>query len=157
MRDTNTIGIEAKHTFQVCVVDKQDRMVSPGDGPDGVVGVFSASGPALVVLEACGGAHYWGRLAESFGHQVKILSPRWVLPYRQGHKTDARDALAVARAGQREELPGVGLMGVEQQSLQCQKRVAEHLTDQLTATGNMLRGLLAEFGEVVPKGEAVTA
>lgn len=156
MRDTNTIGIDlAKHTFQVCVVDKRDRVVSnQAMGRTALSAYLVRQAPALVVLEACGGAHYWGRLAESFGHQVKMLSPRWVLPYRQGHKTDARDALAVARAGQRGELPGVGLMGVEQQSMQCQKRVEEHLTDQLTATGNMLRGLLAEFGEVVPKGEA---
>ena len=156
MQDTNIIGIDlAKRTFQVCVIDKQNRVVfNKAMSREKLTEYLARQAPARVVLEACGSAHYWGRLAASLGHQVKLLSPRQVTPYRQGHKTDARDALAIARAGQCEELPGVGLMSVAQQSLQSQKRVEEHLTDQKTATGNMLRGLLAEFGVVVPQGEA---
>ena len=156
MQDTNIIGIDlAKHTFQVCVIDKHNREVSnKAMSREKLTAYLVWQAPTRVVLEACGSAHYWGRLAVSLGHQVKLLSPRHVTPYRQGHKTDVRDAQAVARAGQRDELSGVGLMNVEQQALQSEKRVEEHLTDQLTATGNMLRGLLAEFGVVAPQGVA---
>jgi transposase len=53
-----------------------------------------------VVIETCGSSHYWARYAQSFGHTVQLISPRRVTPFRQGHKTDKNDALAIAVASQ---------------------------------------------------------
>lgn len=70
------------------------------------------------------------------------------------HKTDGNDALAIGIASGQAELKTVGVKSLEQQSVQCDKRVQEHLSDQLTATNNLLRALVAEFGVVIPKGVA---
>lgn len=49
-------------------------------------------------MEACGTAHYWGRLAQSLGHQVRLLRPRYVWPYRRCNKTDRNDFDAMLKA-----------------------------------------------------------
>jgi transposase len=83
-----------------------------------------------------------------------IIPPKQVTPYRQGQKTDGHDALAIGIAARQPKLKTVGVKSLDQQSVQSDKRVQEHLSDQLTATGNLLRALVAEFGVVIPKGIA---
>lgn len=82
-----------------------------------------------------------------------MIPTKSVAAFRQGQKTDANDALAIVLAAQQPEVKLAGIKSVDQQSLQCDTRVNEHLSDQLTATGNMLRGLVAEFGVTIPKGK----
>lgn len=154
MKDHRVIAIDlAKHVFQVCVLDKHDKLLSSKQMRRKPLAAYLAKQrPALVALEACGGAHHWGRLAERYGHRVVIIPPKYVKPYRQGHKTDKNDALAIGAAARRPKLKTVGVKSLEQQSVQSDKRVQEHLSDHLTATGNVLRSLVAEFGIVIPKG-----
>lgn len=105
-----------------------------------------------VVMEACGSSHYWARYAISLGHSVMLISPKSVTPFRQGHKTDKNDALAIAIASQQANVKSVAIKTVEQQALQSIARIRQHLTDNQTAVSNMLRGLLCEFGIVINKG-----
>lgn len=105
-----------------------------------------------VVIEACGSAHYWARYAQSFGHTAQLIAPKHVTPFRQGHKTDKNDALAIATASQRPKMKSVAVKTIEQQGLQSIDRIRQHLTDNQTAVSNMIRGLLAEFGICFAKG-----
>lgn len=105
-----------------------------------------------VVIEACGSAHYWARYAQSLGHTAQLISPKSVIPFRQGHKTDKNDALAIATASKQATTKSVGIKTVEQQALQSISRVRQHLCDNQTAVSNMLRGLLCEFGITINKG-----
>ena len=66
--------------------------------------------PALVAFEACATARHWSRVASSQGHIVKIIPAIAVAPFRQGHKTDQNDALAVAEAANR---PSIKLAPVD--------------------------------------------
>ena len=156
MKDHRVIGIDlAKHVFQVCVLDGWGKEVSNKRLSRQRLGAYLAKQSSLrVALEACTGAHHWGRQALRWGHEVVIIPPRQVRAYRQGHKTDGNDALAIAIAARQPELKTVGVKTLDQQSVQSDKRVQEHLSDQLTATGNILRSLVAEFGLVIPKGVA---
>lgn len=106
-----------------------------------------------VVIEACGSSHYWARYAQSLGHTAQLISPKTVTPFRQGHKTDKNDALAIATASQQVNIKSVAIKTVEQQALQSIARIRQHLTDNQTAVSNMLRGLLCEFGLPINKGE----
>ncbi|NNF17955.1 MAG: IS110 family transposase [Gammaproteobacteria bacterium] len=156
MKHHRVIAIDlAKSIFQVCVFDKHMKVLSNKSMRRAAMLRFLVKqSAALVAIEACGSSHYWGRKAQSFGHQVMIIPPKQVTPYRQGHKTDGNDALAIGIASQQANIKTVGVKTLEQQSLQCDKRVQEHLSDHLTATGNLLRALVAEFGLVIPKGLA---
>jgi transposase len=106
-----------------------------------------------VAIEACGSSHYWARDAQSVGHTVQLIAAKRVVPFRQGHKTDKNDALAIATASQQANIKSVGIKTIEQQALQSIARIRQHLTDNQTAVSNMLRGLLCEFGLVINKGE----
>ena len=156
MNECRVIAIDlAKTVFQVCLFDRAGKVLWNRHMSRNQLSAFLAKQPpSVVAMEACGGAHHWGRLAETSGHQVRLIPPKRVTPYRQGHKTDGNDALAIGIASQQPQLKTVGIKSLEQQGLQTTKRAHDHLSDQLTATGNALRGLLAEFGLVLPKGMA---
>jgi transposase len=106
----------------------------------------------LVGMEACGGAHEWARRISSLGHQVKMMAPQHVKPFVQGNKTDARDAAAIAEAAGRESVPSVAIRRIEGQQMHALHRVRELWMKQLVAASNQIRGLLAEFGDVMPLG-----
>lgn len=156
MKELRVIAIDlAKTVFQVCLFDQSMKVLSNRTMSRRQLSAFlSRQAPAQVAMEACGSSHHWGRLAESLGHQAVLIPPRRVTPYRQGQKTDGNDALAIGIASQQPELKTVAVKSLDQQGLQVSKRVQEHLSDQLTATGNLLRSLLAEFGLVIPKGRS---
>ena len=106
----------------------------------------------VVVMEACGSAHYWGREFEKLGHRVVLVPPHHVKPYRQGQKNDVTDALAILEASYRAELKAVPVKSEAQQKLQAVFVVRRRLITQRTALSNQIRGLLAEFGHVLPQG-----
>ena len=103
-------------------------------------------------METCCGAHEWARRLQDLGHDVKLMAPRHVKPYLQGNKTDARDALAIAEAAARDSVPSVAIRSVAGQQIQALHRARELWMKQRIALSNQIRGLLAEFGEVMPQG-----
>jgi transposase len=108
--------------------------------------------PALVVMEACRGAHDWARRFRAVGHEVRLLAPPSVVPFRHGQKNDPNDALALTEAGRRLSIPSVPIKSVEQQDIQALHRVRERLVKNRTALVNHIRGLLLEYGVVIPQG-----
>jgi transposase len=110
--------------------------------------------PCDVGMEACTGAHHWGRLLQAKGHRVHLLPPQYVKAFVLGQKNDANDAAAICAAMVRDDLPRVAVKSVAQQDRQALHRVRQLRMKHRTALINQIRGLLAEYGLVVPKGPA---
>lgn len=108
----------------------------------------------LVVMEACGGAHYWGREIQALGHTVKLVPPAYVKPFVKRQKTDAADAEAICEAASRPTMRFVAVKSAEKQACGLAIKVRDGLVRQRTQTINMLRGHLTEYGLVVPQGTA---
>ena len=86
------------------------------------------------------------------GHDVKMMAPQHVKPYVHGNKTDRRDAQAICEAASRPSVKAVPVSSVLQQDIQTLHRVRQQCLKSRTALVNQRRGLLAEYGIVVPKG-----
>lgn len=108
--------------------------------------------PAVVVMEACGSAHYWAREMDRLGHEVKLIAPQYVKPFVKRQKNDAADAEAIVIAAQRPEMRFVEPKTTEQQSRAILFRARERLVHQRTELVNALRACLYEYGHVVPLG-----
>ena len=154
MRQFNTIGVDlAKNVIQVSVVTPGNKELSNRELTRLKFSEFLArQKPSLVAFEACATAHHWARLAAKQGHQVKIIPAIAVAPFRQGHKTDKNDALAVAEAANRPNIKVAPMKTIEQQAMQSVQRSRELIIQERTATSNHIRGLLLEFGIVIPRG-----
>jgi transposase len=122
-----------------------------------VLAYFSNLPPALVGMEACASAHHWARELGALGHQMKLIPPQYVKPYVRGNKNDYNDALAIAEAVTRPEMRFVSVKTPEQQDIQALHRLRERRLQERTALCNQLRGLLAEYGLILPKGVNHTA
>src|SRR5262249_36222388 len=106
----------------------------------------------LIGLEAGSGAHYWGREIRKLGHEVRLMSPQYVKPYRAGDKTNPNDAAAICEAVSRPHMRFVAIKNIEQQDMQALHRIREQLVKDRTALVNQIRGLLAEYGLIIPQG-----
>ncbi len=108
--------------------------------------------PAVVVMEACGSAHYWAREIAQLGHEVKLIAAQYVKPFVKRQKNDAADAEAIVVAAQRPEMRFVEPKSAEQQSRAILFRARERLVHQRTELVNALRACLYEYGHAVPQG-----
>jgi transposase len=110
--------------------------------------------PCLIGLKACGGAHHWVRTFTHFGHTVRMMAPQFVKPYVKFNKNDAVDAEAIYEAVQRPSMRFVPAKRIEQQDIQSIHRIRSLLVIRRTAQANQIRGLLLEYGIIIPKGIA---
>ena len=108
--------------------------------------------PAVVVMEACGSAHYWSREMIKLGHEVKLIAPQYVRPFVKRQKNDAADAEAIVVAAQRPEMRFVVPKSEDQQARAMLFRGRERLVHQRTELVNALRSVLYEHGHIFPKG-----
>lgn len=148
------VGLDsAKYVFQVHGVDgrgvtrlrKQLRRAK-------VLEFFAQLPPCLIGIEACASAHYWGRELSNLGHTVKLIAAQHVIPYRKRGKNDANDAEAICEAMGRPNMRFVAIKTKEQQAVLMVHRARTLVVANRTAQVNQIRGLLGEFGLVVPKG-----
>lgn len=146
------VGLDtAKHVFQVHGADASGRAVLKKRLRRAQIPDFFANLPKCVVgIEATQGAHYWSRVIGAFGHEVRLVAPQFVKPYLKGQKNDARDAAAICEAISRPEMHFVPRKSIEQQDLQALHRIRSRLVGSRTQLGNQIRGLLAEYGIVLP-------
>jgi transposase len=105
-------------------------------------------------MEACGGAHHFAREIIKHGHEVKLMSPRFVRPYVKSNKNDARDAEAIREAVTRPSMRFVVIKSQAQRDILALHRVRALLIRERTALMNQMRGLLAEDGIVIAQGSA---
>lgn len=108
--------------------------------------------PCTVAMEACGGAHEWGRRFAELGHQVRLIAGQFVKPFVKGNKTDRNDAEAICEATRRPGMRFLALKTVEQQQVLALHRVRSCAVKTRTALANQIRGLLTEFGVIAPPG-----
>jgi transposase len=119
---------------------------------DQVAVFFSNLPPCLIGMEACGSAHHWARKLQTFGHTVKLMAPQFVKPYVKSNKNDMADAEAICEAVARPTMRFVPIKNVEQQAVLSLHRVRQGFVKARTAQANQIRGLLGEYGLVVPQG-----
>ena len=117
-----------------------------------VLRFFANLQPCLIGMEACGSAHHWARKLSELGHTVRLIAPQFVKPYVKTNKNDARDAEAICEAVSRPNMRFVPTKTVEQQAMLALHRARQGFVTARTAQSNQLRGLLTEFGIVMPKG-----
>jgi transposase len=148
------VGLDiAKNVFQVHGADAMGHRVLRRRLRRGEVAVFFARlPPCLVGIEACPGAHHWARELQALGHEVRLIPPQYVKPFVKTNKTDAADAEAIREAVVRPTMRFVPVKTAEQQAATMLHRTRALLVRQRTQLINAVRGHLAEFGLVAPKG-----
>jgi transposase len=143
----------AKEVFEVHGVDEQGKVRVRKQLRRARVLEFFANVPScLIGIETGSGAHYWARELEKLGHSVRLMAPRFVKPYRKNDKSDRNDAEAICEAVGRPNMRFVAVKSEEQQVVLSLHRLHAGLKSERDAMANRLRGLLAEFGVVLPKG-----
>ena len=149
-----TVGIDlAKNVFQVHGIDERGKTVLRKQLRRAQVAVFFGNlPPCLIGMEACASAHYWGRTLQGFGHTVRLMASQFVKPYVKTNKNDAADAEAICEAVGRPNMRFVPIKSVEQQAILSVHRVRQGFVKARTAQANQIRGLLGEFGLVIPQG-----
>ncbi|MCC8369727.1 MAG: IS110 family transposase [Rickettsia endosymbiont of Oxypoda opaca] len=152
--EVTTIGIDiAKKNFQIHGVDKNGKTILKKKLIREQVLTFMSNLPkCLVGMEACGGSSYWARELTKLGHNVKLMAPQFVKPYVKTNKNDQADAEAICEAVARPNMRFVPIKTVEQQDILFIHRVRQRLVKNRTALANEIRGLLHEFGFVIPQG-----
>src|SRR5467141_3874094 len=152
MEKVTTLGIDlAKSVFSLHGVDGAGCVVLRRTvRRDQLVKVVAGIAPCLIGMEACSGAHEWGRRFQGHGHTVRLMAPKFVAPYRKSGKNDGNDAEAICEAVTRPNMRFVPVKSLEQQALLAMHRVRQGFVVERTATINRLRGLMAEFGVVLP-------
>jgi transposase len=152
MEKITTVGIDlAKAVFSLHGVDGAGHVVLRRTiRRDQLVQAVAGLSPCLIGMEACSGAHEWGRRFQEHGHAVRLMAPKFVAPYRKSGKNDGNDAEAICEAVSRPNMRFVPVKSAEQQALLAMHRVRQGFVVERTATINRLRGLLTEFGVVLP-------
>ncbi len=151
-----TLGIDlAKNVFALHGVDATGRpaLVRPSVARGKLLELVASLPPCLIGMEACSGAHHWARLFAAHGHTVRLMAPKFVVPYRlsgKHGKNDKADAAAICEAVTRPNMRFVPPKSLEQQSQLMVHRARQGFVQQRTATINRIRGLLSEFGFVLP-------
>ena len=152
--ELKVLGIDlAKQSFQLHGVDEAGQTVLKKKLSRKQLCAFVARLPVcLIGLEACGGANHWVRVFKTYGHKVRMMAPQFVKPYVKSNKNDPVDAEAICEAIQRPSMRFVPEKSIEQQDIQSMHRVRSQLVARRTAQSNQARGLLMEYGIVIPKG-----
>lgn len=152
--NATTYGVDiAKSVFQIHWVEPESGEIhSKKLSRAKFIEFFARRQPGCVAMEACGGAHHWARALSSLGHQVELLPARQVRAFVTANKDDAADARGIWLAAQHQDIRRVPVKTAQQQAQLALHRVRSHWISMRTATVNMLRGLLYEYGLVLPKG-----
>lgn len=152
MEKLTTVGIDlAKNVFSLHGVDASGKVVFRRTvRRSDLLRVVASLPPCLIGMEACSGSHAWARQFRAFGHDVRLMAPAFVVPYRKSGKNDGNDAEAICEAVTRSNMRFVPVKTEEQQALLSLHRVRQGFIEERTALINRLRAVLTEFGIVLP-------
>lgn len=154
MSNVTLLAIDlAKNVFQLHGTDVHGKaVIKKRISRDKLLPLVANLNPCNVYMEGCGSANYWGRQFKTFGHQVKLINPKYVKPYVKRNKNDKNDAIAIASAARDPNMSFGETKTEEQQDIQSTHRIRSQLIGQRTALANQTRGLLAEYGIIITKG-----
>jgi transposase len=146
--EATRIGIDvAKSWFHLVAMDSRGKVIwRKALARRRVLEALAQLKPAVVTMEACATAHYWAREIQQLGHEVKLIHPAFVVPFRKSGKNDFNDAEALCEASCRPMMRFVEVKSIVQHDSQSLHRVRRLLIKQRTQLANQLRGLLAEYG-----------
>lgn len=150
------VGVDlAKNVFALHAVDEAGRpaLVRPSVARAKLLELVASLPACTIGMEACSGAHHWARQFIALGHRVRLIAPKFVVPYRLSGargKNDAADAAAICEAVQRPQMRFVPIKTEAQQAQLSVHRARQGLVMARTAALNRIRGLLSEFGIVLP-------
>ena len=152
--EPTTIAIDlATRVFQVHFVDPETGAIhSKVLKRAQLVPFFANRTRSRVVMEACGSAHHWARQLAKLGHDVRLIAAQFVRPFVKSNKNDAADAAAIWEASQRPGMRFVAVKTEDQQAMLALHRMRQQLVRFRVMQVNQLRGLLYEFGVVLPQG-----
>ena len=153
-KNTTVIAVDlAKTVFQIAVSETPGEVLRCRRLNSAGFRAFVEKLPhAIVVMEACGSAHHWGRQLQALGHSVHLLPAHLVRPYVPRNKTDRADALGILEAWRNKDIHPVPVKTLDQQALGCIHRFRSGWIASRTAQVNTIRGLLREFGILIPMG-----
>jgi len=153
-QSSKIIGVDlAKSVFQLALANAQHHVTATKRLTRRQFHTFFVNHPPVhVVMESCGTAHYWARTLQALGHTVTLLPAQYVRPYVRRNKTDRNDARAIVEAARNRDIMAVPVKTEYQQALQSLHRLREQWKTTRTARINALRGILREFGVLVPLG-----
>ena len=145
----------AKRSFQICATDRDgavlyNRVMTRMK----LEQLLETQAPCIVAMEACATSHFWGRIAQGRGHEVRLIPPIYVKPFVKRQKNDAADAAAIAEAAVRPNMHYVAVKSAEHQARAVAYRTHQCFVGQRTQMINALRSHLAEFGHVFAQGPA---
>ena len=154
MFEVTTVGVDlAKNVIQIHGVDANGEVVVRRQLRRGQFLAFFKNRPScLIGIEACSGAHHWGRQLQELGHEVRLMPPSYVKPYVKRNKTDAADAEAICEAVTRPSMRFVPVKSEADSAALVLHRARDFLVGQVTQVGNAIRAHMAEFGIVTAKG-----
>ena len=154
MNASTTVAVDlAKSVFQLAVADASWRVTESHRLTRARFERFFDNREVdLVIMEACGSAHYWGRRLAGLGIRVMLLPAAYVRAYVKRNKTDAADARALLEAARASDMKPVRIKSEEQQALQGLHRIRSLWMGTRTARINALRGFCREFGLSIPQG-----
>ncbi|KVZ88756.1 IS110 family transposase [Burkholderia ubonensis] len=152
--NVTTIGIDlAKDIFQVHGVNEHGKPILRKQlKRHQIVAFFANLLGCLIGMEACASAHFWARKLQTLGHTVRLMAPQFVKPYVKTNKNDVADAEAICEAVARPNMRFVPIKNVDQQAVLALHRARQGFVRARTAQANQIRGLLGEFGLVMPRG-----
>jgi len=159
MSKISVVGLDlAKNVFQIHGVDEEGKVVVRRQlRRSALLRYFARLSHCMIGMEACGGAHYWHRELTQLGHCVQIMAPTFVKPYLKSNKNDRNDAEAICEAVQRPSMRFVDAKTPEQQSVLHLHHSRQLLVRQRVALSNHMRGILMEYGIVLPQGVNVVS
>lgn len=147
------VGLDiAKNVFQVYSVNQQTGEIeSKPIKRDELLEYFTNKEPCLIGIEACSSSQHWARKLKELGHAVKLMHPKSVKPYVIGSKSDANDAIGIFRATIDNLVREVAVKSVKIQSTDSVLTIRAGKRKEQTAAINRFRGIIAEFGIIIPK------
>ncbi len=153
MSNVTTLGIDlAKSVFQLCGLNQARKVVfNKKVTRANLISQVRQYPDALIAMEACGSAHHWARTFAAMGYTVRLLPTQHVKALSRGNKSDAHDALAIAETVFRPNIHAVAPKTLEQQDVQVLLRIRLRHKDLRKGNVNQIRGLLSEYGLVMPK------
>ncbi len=154
MNNVTLLSVDlAKNIFQLYGTDAHGKAIIKKRISRKKLPQFVANlNPCHVYMEGCSSANYWGRQFKKFGHEVKLINPKYVKPYVKRNKNDKNDSIAIASAARDPEMRFGEVKTEEQQDVQSTHRIRSHLISQRTSLANTTRGLLAEYGIIITQG-----
>ena len=155
MKNRNVLGIDlAKNVIQICKISSEGELIyNKAVSPNKLRQLLGTEKISIVAMEGCGSCHYWSRLSEQYGHDTRVIAPKKVKAFLQGHKTDANDAVAIAIAATQFGMIFSQIKSEEQQSLQTLEVSRKLLSNDVTALGNHIRSYMYEYGITSNKGK----